>query len=218
MNRIILISILFIPILASAQLDTLRKISLASIDSLEIEVMRINMCEKVGNHYSGEYYSANYKYNSNYFVFHNGDSIQFHLWTGTGCPSPNDPPSDYKEFVNLECRNLDKQGKPELILEFEYSTGGPADYHRKLIIINLDSMDIIFSKEIEARGQHFYGEMTGEHYWFKYEVSFTETGDIFVTNGFDASGKSLGEVYKLVGEKYEIHIDKNRLLTTPKTN
>jgi len=181
MYRIILILIPFAPILAFGQLDTLRKTPLAQIDSVDVEVMRINKCEKVGSHYPGDVNSANYKYSSNYFVCHNGDSIAFHLWRGNGCPSPTDPPSDYKESVNLDLRDLDKQGQSELIMEFEYSGDYTyIGYHREIIIINLDSMEIIFRMEIEAYGQHFFGEELGDNYLFKYEMTFTDEGEIII--------------------------------------
>ncbi|NVO02835.1 MAG: hypothetical protein HXX09_09060 [Bacteroidetes bacterium] len=154
--------LVLIPKVHFGQSDSIQKRTLAKEDSLNIQIIRISECEKHKNYY---------------YVINNKDSILF----GNTDRCIAQDPLDYRESVKLDFRQLNKMGSSELILEYEYSgdhlyTG----YHKEIIIINLDSMEIMFMTEIEARGQHFYGEELGEHYGFRYDLTFTDSGNIII--------------------------------------
>ena len=157
---------------------------LAQKEDYGIEVVRIGSCERHLNRY---------------YVANGEDSVIFRY---TDRCLEQDP-LEYQESVKLDSKQLDKKGQDELILEYEYSGNQTyTGYHKEVIIINLDSMEIIFRKEIEARGQHFYGEELGDHYGFKYEISYTDEGEIIINKPANNLHPALQEIYTLVGNKY----------------
>jgi hypothetical protein len=64
-------------------------------------------------------------------------------------------PFEYKEAAKISAKQVDNKGLPELILEFEHNGNG---FHKELFVIQLDDLKILFRTEMEAYGQHVYGE------------------------------------------------------------
>ncbi len=176
---------------AVGQLDTVQEKILASNDSMDIQILRVTLQD---NHTKyNDYYVI-----SNYYIINEKrkDSLLFKHIQG-----------DYPEYLDtayLDFKQLNRVGSNELILEYEYSGSHTyTGYHRKIIIVDLDSLHVMFSMEIEAMGQHFFGEELGDHYGFRYDISF-ENSDIIIRKPIDTSGNYTQERFVILEGQYVI--------------
>jgi hypothetical protein len=134
---------------------------------------------------------------SNYNVVHKGDTLQFMYFAS--CKEMH--PFEYKEAFKISSRQVDKKGLPELILEYEYNNRG---FHKELLVIQLDELKLLFKTELEAYGQHVYGEELGDYYGFKNKIYFKENGTILLKKPMNNGEKWMIERYKLVDGKYSL--------------
>jgi hypothetical protein len=148
---------------AIGQSDSTKMKTLAINDSLGVRLIKLSSCEKK---------------QSSYFVISNNDSLLVRYWAT--CFSYNRP-NDI-DTAKFEFRQIDKIGKPELLLEYKYSF--ESRYGTELIIINLDSMTIMFRTDIEAYYPAEY-EPPANPKLIKNKIFFTEQGDIKVQNYFE---------------------------------
>jgi hypothetical protein len=114
---------------------------------------------------------------------------------------------DYPEYLDtayLNFKQLNGEGNNELILEYEFSGDHTyTGYHRKILVVDLDSFIVLFNMEIEARGQHVFGEELGDHYGFRYDMSF-ENSDIVLRKPIDTIGNYIDERYVILEGQYVI--------------
>ena len=172
------------------QNDTLQKTTLATHDSLNIQVIRVGKCESHQNYY---------------YVVHNSDSILF-KYTDR-CITQD--PIEYQESADIKFLQLDSVGKPELILEYKYSGDmNYTGYNKSTIIMNLDSMEIIFRARLVARGRHIYGEEWGDLFNYKYDLSFTDSGNITILKKSKDSSDLREGIYTIVDGKYVLQKEK----------
>ena len=158
------------------------EILLASDDLLGVKVILVSDCEEK---------------ESDYYVVHKGDTLQFMYFAS--CKEMH--PFEYKEAVKISSKQVDTKGLPELILEFEHNGNG---FHKELLVIQLEELKILFRTEMEAYGQHVYGEELGDYYGFKNKIYFKENGEILLKKPVNHSKKWTKEWYRLVDGKYEL--------------
>ena len=129
---------------------------LAQDETLGVKVILISDCEQQ---------------KSNYYVVHKGDTLQFKYFASCKVMHP----FEYKEAAIISSQQVDKNGLPELILEFENNGNG---FHKELLVIQLEDLKILFRTEMEAYGQHVFGEELGDYYGFTNKISFKKNGEI----------------------------------------
>jgi hypothetical protein len=134
---------------------------------------------------------------SNYYVVHKGDTLQFMYFAS--CKEMH--PFEYKEAAKISSKQVDKKGLPELILEFKHNGNG---FHKELFVIQLEELKILFETEMEAYGQHVYGEELGDYYGFKNKIYFKKNGTILLKKPVNNSKKWKKERYRLVDGKYSL--------------
>ncbi len=134
---------------------------------------------------------------SNYYVVHKGDTLQFMYFAACKVMQP----FENKEAFKISSKQLDKKGLPELILEYEYNNRG---FRKELLVIQLKELKILFKTELEAYGQHVYGEELGDYYGFKNKISFKKNGTILLEKPVNNGEKWTKERYKLVDGKYSL--------------
>ena len=173
------------------QFDTIQEKVLARNDSLGIQILRVTLQD------NRRKYNDNYVI-SNYYVINEKreDSLLFKHIRG-----------DYPEYLDtayLNFKQLNGKGNNELILEYEFSGDHTyTGYHRKILVVELDSVNVLFNMEIEASGQHVFGEELGDHYGFRFDMSF-ENSDIIIRKPIDTSGNYIKERYAILEGKYVI--------------
>jgi hypothetical protein len=189
--RVLVIVFILMSFTAVGQLDTIQEKILACNDSMDIQILRLTLQD---NHTKyNDYYVIN-----NYHIINEKreDSLLFKHIQG-----------DYPEYLDtayLDFKQLNRSGSNELILEYEYSGSHTyTGYHRRIIIVDLDSLNVMFSMEIEAMGQHFFGEELGDHYGFRYDISF-ENRDIIIRKPIDTSGNYTKERFVILEGQYVI--------------
>lgn len=155
---------------------------LANDDTLGVKVILVSDCEQ---------------HKSNYYVVHKSDSLQFMYFASCKVMRP----FEYKEAARISSKQVDNKGQPELILEFEHDGNG---FHKELLVIQLEDLKILFRTEMEAYGQHVFGEELGDFYGFKNKIYFKENGEIHLEKPINNGEKWLKECYKLVDGKYEL--------------
>jgi hypothetical protein len=155
---------------------------LASDDILGVKVILVSDCEQQ---------------KSDYYVVHKGDKLQFMGFASCKVMQP----FENKEAFKISSRQVDKKGLPELILEYEYNNRG---FHKDLLVIQLDELKLLFKTELEAYGQHVYGEELGDYYGFTNKISFKENGEIHLEKPVNNGEKWTIERYKLVDGKYSL--------------
>jgi hypothetical protein len=158
------------------------EILLASDDTLVVKVILVSDCEQQ---------------KSNYYVVHKSDTLQFMNFAS--CKVMHH--FEYKEAVKISSRQVDNQSLPELILEYEHNNRG---YHKELLVIQLEDLKILFRTEMEAYGQHVFGEELGGFYGFINKIYFMENGEIHLEKPVNNGEKWLKECYKLVDGKYSL--------------
>jgi hypothetical protein len=156
---------------------------LASDDILGVKVILVSDCEQQ---------------KSNYYVVHKNDILQFMYFASCKVMRP----FENKEAVTISSRQVDNQSLPELILEYEHNNSG---FHKELFVIQLEELKILFRTEMEAYGQHVYGEELGDYYGFKNKIYFKENGTILLKKPINNGGKWMKELYRLVDGKYSIY-------------
>lgn len=134
---------------------------------------------------------------SNYYVVHKSDTLQFMYFASCKVMQP----FENKEAFKISSKQLDKKGLPELILEYEYNNRG---FRKELLVIQLEDLKILFRTEMEAYGQHVYGEELGDYYGFKNKISFKKNGEIHLEKPVNNGEKWMIERYKLVDGKYSL--------------
>ena len=134
---------------------------------------------------------------SNYYVVHKGDTLQFMYFASCKVMQP----FENKEAFKISSRQVDKKEPPELILEYEYNNRG---FRKELLVIQLEELKILFKTELEAYGQHVYGEELGDYYGFKNKIYFKENGTILLKKPINNGEKWMIERYKLVDGKYSL--------------
>ena len=134
---------------------------------------------------------------SNYYVVHKSDTLQFMYFASCKVMQP----FEYKEAAKISSKQVDKKGLPELILEFKHNGNG---FHKELFVIQLEEMEILFVTEMEAYGQHIYGEELGDYYGFKNKIYFKKNGTILLKKPVNNSKKWTKERYRLVDGKYSL--------------
>lgn len=155
---------------------------LASDDLLGVKVILISDCEQQ---------------KSNYYVVHKSDTLQFMYFASCKVMRP----FENKEAVTISSRQVDNQSLPELILEYEHNNSG---FHKELLVIQLEDLKILFRTEIEAYGQHVFGEELGNFYGFKNKIYFKENGEIHLEKPINNGEKWMKERYKMVDGKYSL--------------
>lgn len=155
---------------------------LASDDKLGVKVILVSDCEQQ---------------KSNYYVVHKSDTLQFMYFASCKVMRP----FENKEAVTISSRQVDNQSLPELILEYEHNNRG---FHKELLVIQLEDLKILFRTEMEAYGQHVYGEELGDFYGFTNKIYFKENGEIHLEKPINNGEKWLKECYKLVDGKYSL--------------
>jgi hypothetical protein len=158
------------------------EILLASDDILGVKVILVSDCEQQ---------------KSNYYVVHKSDTLQFMYFAACKVMQP----FENKEAFKISSKQLDKKGLPELILEYEYNNRG---FHKDLLVIQLDELKLLFKTELEAYGQHVYGEELGDYYGFKNKIYFKKNGEIHLEKPVNNGDKWMIECYKLVDGKYSL--------------
>ena len=153
---------------------------LASDDILGVKVILVSDCEQQ---------------KSNYYIVHKNDTLQFMYVASCRVMRP----FEYKEAARINSKQVDTKGLPELILEYEHNNRG---FHKELLVIQLEDLKILFRTEMEAYGQHVYGEELGDFYGFKNKIYFKENGEILLKKPVKNSKKWTKECYKLVDGKY----------------
>jgi hypothetical protein len=153
---------------------------LVSDDLLGVKVILVSDCEQQ---------------KSDYYVVHKGDTLQFMYFAS--CKEMH--PFEYKEAAKISSKQVDNKGLPELILEYEYNNRG---FHKELLVIQLEELKILFRTELEAYGQHFYGEELGDFYGFTNKIYFKENGEIHLEKPVNNGEKWMIERFKLVVGKY----------------
>lgn len=151
---------------------------LATDDSLGVRIIRLSSC---------------LKQESSYYVVSNNDSLLVKKWA-TGCLTYNR--LNNQDSAMVDFRQLNDIGKPELLLEYEYSF--ESRYGKELIIVNLDSMTIMCRIDIEKYIPPEY-EPPANPILIKNKIFFTNEGEIKVQNYFEPS---IYSEYKLVNGKY----------------
>jgi hypothetical protein len=134
---------------------------------------------------------------SNYYVVHKGDTLQFMYFAACKVMHP----FENKEAFKISSKQVDKKGLPELILEYEYNNRG---FHKELLVIQLEELKILFKTELEAYGQHVYGEELGDFYGFTNKIYFKDNGEIQLEKPVNNGEKWMIECYKLVDGKYSL--------------
>jgi hypothetical protein len=134
---------------------------------------------------------------SNYYVVHKSDTLQFMYFAACKVMQP----FENKEAFKISSKQLDKKGLPELILEYEYNNRG---FRKELLVIQLEELKILFKTELEAYGQHVYGEELGDYYGFTNKIYFKENGEIHLEKPVNNGEKWMIERYRLVDGKYEL--------------
>jgi hypothetical protein len=134
---------------------------------------------------------------SNYYVVHKSDTLQFMYFAACKVMQP----FENKEAFKIGSKQVDKKGPPELILEYEYNNRG---FHKELIVIQLDELKLLFKTELEAYGQHVYGEELGDYYGFTNKIYFKKNGTILLKKPVNNSKKWKKERYRLVDGKYSL--------------
>ena len=130
-----------------------------------------------------------------YYIVHKVDTLQFMYFASCRVMRP----FEYKEVARIRSQQVDNKGLPELILEYEHNNRG---FHKELLVIQLEVLKILFRTEMEAYGQHVYGEELGDYYGFTNKISFKENGKILLEKPVNNSKKWTKERYKLVDGKY----------------
>jgi hypothetical protein len=156
---------------------------LASDDTLGVKVILVSDCEQQ---------------KSNYYVVHKSDTLQFMYFASCKVMHP----FENKEAFKISSRQVHKKGLPELILEYEYNNRG---FHKDLLVIQLEELKILFVTEMEAYGQHIYGEELGDYYGFTNKIYFKKNGTILLKKPLNNSKKWMKELYRLVDGKYSIY-------------
>ena len=155
---------------------------LASDDTLGVKVILISDCEQK---------------ESDYYVVHKSDTLQFMYFAS--CKEMH--PFENKEAVKISSRQVDNKGLPELILEFEHNGNG---FHKELFVIQLEDIKILFRTEMEAYGQHVFGEELGDFYGFTNKIYFKKNGEIHLEKPVNNGEKWMKECYKLEVGKYSL--------------
>jgi hypothetical protein len=149
---------------------------LAQDELLGVKVILISDCEQQ---------------KSNYYVVHKSDTLQFMYFAACKVMQP----FEYKEAAKISSKQIDKKGLPELILEFEHNGNG---FHKEIFVIQLEELKILFKTELEAYGQHIYGEELCDYYGFKNKIYFKENGTILLKKPVNNSKKWTKERYKIL--------------------
>jgi hypothetical protein len=155
---------------------------LAQDELLGVKVILISDCEQQ---------------KSNYYVVHKSDTLQFMYFASCKVMRP----FENKEAVTISSRQVDYQSLSELILEYEHNNRG---FHKELFVIQLDELKLLFKTELEAYGQHVYGEELGDYYGFTNKIYFKENGEIHLEKPVNNGEKWMIERYRLVDGKYSL--------------
>ncbi len=151
---------------------------LAEEDNLGVRVIRLSSC---------------LKQKSSYYVVSNSDSLLVKYWAADCFTYSR---LDNKDSARVDSRQLNGTGKPELLLEYEYSFG--SRYGRELIIIDIDAMTIMCRIDIESFIPAA-DEPPAPPVLIKNKIVFSDMGEIRVQNYFEPS---IYSDYKLVDGKY----------------
>ena len=143
---------------------------LASDDILGVKVILVSDCEQQ---------------KSNYYIVYKSDTLQFMYFASCKVMRP----FENKEAVTISSRQVDYQSLPELILEYEHNNRG---FHKELLVIQLEDLKILFRTEMEAYGQHVFGEELGDFYGFTNKIYFKENGEIHLEKPINKSRSPFG--------------------------
>ncbi len=159
--------------------------TLARDDSSGVHVTAISRCEN---------------FQIEYFLFYNNDADSIKFLRHFTCYEHS--VHDLHESCKMKLMQLDKKGRPEVIVEYSSYSGSRSS--AETIVFNIDSGEIIFFGPSNFFSM-YEGEQMAKCKGYTTTIKILDSGDITVTHSANScmdSGLKAG-VYKIINGKYE---------------